>query len=139
MTNLYSSPGDPIFYLHHTYLDKVWWQWQTKDLSTRLTEVTGTNVGTSFFGGNGTFPGFPGNGSFPGFPGGAPGNGSCSPFPGFTPPHTESSTTSLQKRDGDPGNVTTLNHVLTVYGMLPNVTIKDVMNVQGGLLCYEYL
>ena len=31
-------------------------------------------------------------------------------------------------RNGDPGNVTTLNHVLTSLGVIPNVRIKDVMH-----------
>lgn len=26
--DLYSSPVDPLFYLHHTMLDRVWWLWQ---------------------------------------------------------------------------------------------------------------
>ncbi|KAI9320280.1 hypothetical protein DFJ73DRAFT_803378 [Zopfochytrium polystomum] len=26
--NFYSSPNDPLFYLHHTFIDKNWWKWQ---------------------------------------------------------------------------------------------------------------
>ena len=41
--------------------------------------------------------------------------------------------------DGDPANVTTLNHVLNMYGNGPNYTIGDVMNIQGDVLCFEYV
>lgn len=41
--------------------------------------------------------------------------------------------------DGDPGTVTTLGHVLNMYGNSPNKTIADVLDIQGGLLCYEYV
>src|SRR5262245_316928 len=40
--------------------------------------------------------------------------------------------------DGDPGTVTTLNHVLNIYGLLQNKTIGDVMDIQGPFLCYNY-
>ncbi|KAJ3215346.1 hypothetical protein HDU67_000561 [Dinochytrium kinnereticum] len=26
--NFYFSPNDPLFYLHHAFVDKVWWKWQ---------------------------------------------------------------------------------------------------------------
>ena len=39
---------------------------------------------------------------------------------------------------GDPGNTTTLGHVLDMYGLIPNATIGDVMDIGGDLLCYEY-
>lgn len=41
--------------------------------------------------------------------------------------------------DGDPANVTTLNHNLGSEGLYPGVKIKDVMDIQGGFLCYEYV
>lgn len=40
--------------------------------------------------------------------------------------------------DGDPGNITTLNHVLNLYGNGPNRTISEVMDIWNGELCYEY-
>lgn len=144
MLNPISSPGDPLFYLHHTWLDKVWWDWQNLNISSRLYDISGRNVqdpnqkfppGFPFPPGNGTgFPGFPfppGNGTgFPPFPF-PPGNGSPggSPFP----------RARLGKRDGDPGNVTTLDHVLNMFGVIPNTTIREVMDTRKGMLCYEYV
>jgi tyrosinase len=37
----YNSPGDPLFYLHHTNLDRLFYLWQQQDLSTRLSDVSG--------------------------------------------------------------------------------------------------
>jgi tyrosinase len=159
MMDVFASPGDPLFYLHHTYLDKIWWQWQSQNLSFRLTEVSGANQGTFFFppAGNGSFPIGPPNGTIPGGPNGTfppflpppSGNSSeCKPFggfpglpggpggfPGFPPPQDG----PWEKIDGDPANVTTLGHVLNVEGSIPNVTIQDVMDIQGETLCYEYI
>lgn len=53
MLNGVSSPGDPLFYLHHTWLDKVFWDWQALDRATRTTTISGTNIGPDYS------PGFP--------------------------------------------------------------------------------
>jgi tyrosinase len=44
MGDAYNSPGDPVFYLHHTNLDRLFWSWQQEDLSTRLSDVSGPIV-----------------------------------------------------------------------------------------------
>lgn len=41
--------------------------------------------------------------------------------------------------NGDPGNVTTLNHVLWVAGLEPNVTIADVLDISDDTVCAEYI
>lgn len=33
--------SDPVFYLHHANLDRLWWSWQSKDLNTRLSDMSG--------------------------------------------------------------------------------------------------
>jgi tyrosinase len=40
--DFFASPGDPAFFLHHGMIDRVWWIWQTQDLKSRLTAVSGT-------------------------------------------------------------------------------------------------
>jgi tyrosinase len=44
MLDVALSPGDPMFYLHHGWLDVMWWKWQTLDLPGRLTDMGGRNV-----------------------------------------------------------------------------------------------
>ncbi|KAJ7182777.1 tyrosinase [Mycena crocata] len=41
MGDRYSSPGDPLFYLHHAFLDKLWWQWVGMNFSSRLDDISG--------------------------------------------------------------------------------------------------
>ncbi|KAG8169670.1 hypothetical protein KVR01_000415 [Diaporthe batatas] len=41
--------------------------------------------------------------------------------------------------DGNPGNDTTLNHVLWMGGIIPNHTIAEVMDLKGDLICAEYI
>lgn len=107
MLDVTCSPGDPIFFLHHTNLDRLWWEWQAQDLSSRLTDMTGQNVPTAEY---------------------------------IAEMGIYNVTDSWLDYDGDNGgNMTTLNHTLSVLGLVPNATVADVMDIQGGLLCYEYV
>ncbi|POS79237.1 hypothetical protein DHEL01_v202360 [Diaporthe helianthi] len=38
--DLFVSPGDPAFYLHHGQVDHVWWLWQMQDPATRIANWT---------------------------------------------------------------------------------------------------
>jgi tyrosinase len=49
MLDVVASPGDPLFFMHHTYLDRVWWQWQQKNLTARLTDMSGRNIPTTSY------------------------------------------------------------------------------------------
>lgn len=40
--DFYTSPGDPVFYLHHAQVDRVWWIWQNLDPGARTEVVAGT-------------------------------------------------------------------------------------------------
>ncbi|CAO2658502.1 Nn.00g062250.m01.CDS01 [Neocucurbitaria sp. VM-36] len=50
--NAANSPGDPLFYLHHGNLDRIFWEWQQKDLKTRLHQVGGPIVPFDYSGQN---------------------------------------------------------------------------------------
>jgi tyrosinase len=42
--DVFVSPGDPAFWLHHGMIDRVWWIWQTLDLKNRLYAISGTGT-----------------------------------------------------------------------------------------------
>ncbi|KAK5637312.1 hypothetical protein RRF57_013024 [Xylaria bambusicola] len=44
MIDVALSPGDPIFWLHHGWIDKLWWDWESRKLPARLTEVPNATV-----------------------------------------------------------------------------------------------
>lgn len=97
------SPGDPVFYLHHSYLDKLWWEWQNIDLEPRLVDMGGPN--TKGRSGSSTYP-----------------------------------PTEYFNYFGDGGGLTTtLNHILFMTGLAPNVTIADIMDLNGAIICSEYI
>ncbi|KAM0332306.1 hypothetical protein ACHAQA_002582 [Verticillium albo-atrum] len=43
MDDVSLSPADPLFFMHHTNLDRLWWEWQSQNAS-RLTDISGRNV-----------------------------------------------------------------------------------------------
>ena len=40
--DLFTSPGDPLFWFHHAQVDRIWTIWQGQVLSTREAEIDGT-------------------------------------------------------------------------------------------------
>lgn len=122
------SPGDPLFFLHHTWLDKLWWEWQKLDLPNRLTDMGGPNLPIA-----GLVPGGPAEGA----------NGSANSSPPGSPPnptnHLGGTGPEWTDYFGDNGgNVTTLNHNIYMANILPNVTISQLMDVRGPVICSEY-
>ncbi|OIW34170.1 Di-copper centre-containing protein [Coniochaeta ligniaria NRRL 30616] len=93
MANMYSSPGDPLFYLHHSMLDHVWDTWQRKKWPARKTDIGGPDTMWAY------------------------------PYNYF----------------GDiPYSNVTLQTPLN-YGLIAStIKINDVMDTQGGQLCYTY-
>ncbi|KAF1809815.1 Di-copper centre-containing protein [Eremomyces bilateralis CBS 781.70] len=130
-----SSPGDPLFYLHHTWLDKVWWDWQ-KQKPERLRDITGRKVSINpFFD---LLSNLPGNstitdffmGNIPGLPS-IPGGG---PFS-----ENNRGPPTFQPRNETIADPVKLTDTLTVFGLIPNTTVSQVMNIKDGILCYEYV
>jgi tyrosinase len=83
--NAANSPGDPLFYLHHGNLDKIFWEWQQKDLGTRLEQVGGP----------------------------------------------------IERFDYGGKNVT-LNFTINIGKLAGDATLEDLLDTQGGTLCYTY-
>lgn len=44
----FSAANDPIFWLHHGQLDRLWWEWQARDMEVRSTEYWGVPVETDW-------------------------------------------------------------------------------------------
>ncbi|KAG7441565.1 Di-copper centre-containing protein, partial [Guyanagaster necrorhizus] len=88
MANVMTSPNDPIFWLHHGYVDYVWWKWQGGN-ETRINDLTDVGYET--------------------------------------------------QREPATGYVeTNRNTVLYLFDVLPNATVADVLDTEGGYLCYTY-
>ncbi|KAI0436029.1 putative tyrosinase [Xylaria telfairii] len=37
----FTAPNDPIFFLHHTQIDRLWWKWQSQDFKVRSLAYNG--------------------------------------------------------------------------------------------------
>lgn len=44
LEDFHSSPNDPLFYLHHGMIDRIWTAWQYMDLENRLDAISGTST-----------------------------------------------------------------------------------------------
>lgn len=85
MSDVWSSPSDPIFFMHHLFVDAQFASWQEADSSRKSTVANSCADGSS----------------------------PCA--------------TAL-----------TTNAVLDMNGLGPNLTVGDVLDTQGGDLCYGY-
>ncbi|KAI9170684.1 Tyrosinase P [Paramyrothecium foliicola] len=106
MLDVVASPGEPLFFLHHTYLDRAWWLWQKADWPARKTQMGGRNIPYTWYLEQNNFE-----------------------YPGA----------DILDYDGDDGNITTLNHNLWMAGLISNHTIAEVMDLNGEVICAEYI
>lgn len=51
-TLLISRLSEPLFYLHHGNLDRIFWEWQSKDWTVRLNQVGGPVAALDYGGKN---------------------------------------------------------------------------------------
>ncbi|KAK2807781.1 hypothetical protein FQN50_005323 [Emmonsiellopsis sp. PD_5] len=79
----FTAPNDPIFYLHHSQLDRVWWLWQLRDKTDRVKSYGGI-------------------------------------------------------ADSSGRNVT-LSDILPLAGLEKDIAVADVMDTEGGEMCYRYM
>lgn len=115
MSNPISSPGDPLFYMHHTWLDKMWADWQSFDPERRTSEIWGENRQL----------------------GNREGQEPCGGVELFGAPPPEIPGIQIEGDNG--GCQTTLGHVLDMRGIIPSRSIGEVMHTVGEVLCYEYV
>ena len=117
-----ASPAEPLFYLHHAWIDKIWYEWQMVDPESRRYDVGGPNTQTWEVG----FPE-------------VPGNMDEEDETVFSSMNEEQRRLQDPGTRGDEGDEVTLSHVLTTLGILPEIVVEDVMDTRGGYLCYEYV
>lgn len=84
MSQVAGSPSDPVFFMHHGFVDHSWYLWQNADTANRNTQINGCSDSAN----------------------------PCTPLTG--------------------------DYVLSSQGLRPAVTVNDVLNTQGGYLCYVY-
>ena len=115
------APADPTFYLHQAWIDKLWWDWQAADLENRLYDIGGPNQQDPAIG----FYEYPGNMSE-----------EAELYWGY--PDEVEIALAPSGQDGDLGNETTLNHVLSTLGVIEDAVVGDIMDIRNDYLCYEY-
>jgi len=98
----------------------MWADWQAKDPSKRLKDISGLNAQDPAVG-------------FSEFSGGMEAESSM-----WGKPTKEILAVTPDPKSGDGGGTLTLNHIMSSLGIIPNATVQDVMDTKGGYLCYEY-
>ena len=78
-----SCTADPIFFLHHTQLDRLWWIWQQRDPTNRMYQYRGK---ASYY---------------------------------------SNATASL-------------DDIIPMGGLAPNVSVSEIMDTRSGILYYAY-
>ena len=107
--------------LHHGFVDKMWYDWQMASPEKRLTEMGGPNAQDPAVG-------------FLEFSGGVEAESAM-----WGKPTAAMLAVTPAPNNGDGGkNATTLGHIMTSLGIIPDATVADVMDPQGEYLCYTY-
>jgi tyrosinase len=87
MSDVSASPSDPIFWMHHSFIDHSFRIWQNGNVGTRTTSINGVDA---------------------------------------------------------QGNALTMNTIVYMGGIMPNVPVSSIMNTLGGVViggvpfCYRY-
>ncbi|KAM7195627.1 Di-copper centre-containing protein [Rhypophila sp. PSN 637] len=119
----FTSPTEPLFYLHHAYIDKLWADWQAQNPAARTYAIGGRNTQDPAVG----FLELPGDMAFE------------EEFVFQSEPTPEQAALVPAGDEGDNGPNVTLNHEFTAYGRIPLARARQVMDTKGGYLCYEYV
>jgi tyrosinase len=83
MGDVYASPGDPVFWLHHLFIDHNYRIWQLGDENAR-TSAAGVNGKDAY------------------------------------------------------GNTLTMDTMVYMEGLAPDIAIRDIINTKSTTLCYRY-
>lgn len=106
-----------MFYLHHAFIDKLWWDWQTADVENRLYTIGGPTVKDT----NRTAP----------VPKGMPSS--------LRKRAGEKRATGRTSSIGNDTTTTMLSPQLSLLGLLPDITAEEVMDIRNEILCYQYV
>lgn len=105
MDDVSLSPADPLFFMHHTNLDRLWFEWQSQNAS-RLTAIGGPNVATGVTLSKAQPPSLPVEAFLPYF--------------------------------NDDGDETTLDHIMWMAGVVPNITVSDALDPKSDVICIDF-
>lgn len=85
MADAIASPSDPLFFLHHSFIDWTWKTWQDKSAAVRATTI----------------------------------GGACAD-------------------QASPCTALTVDTKLSSRGVQADVTVQDILDTEGGYLCYKF-